>query len=75
MQHNSLDLRCGIVYQILSKTILFLLFIFVVTFGLDIIWFSWFNDESSVLNLLSRRDNSQSLRCSTSIQVAIALRE
>ena len=47
----------------------------VVTFGLDIIWFSWFNDESSVLNLLSRRDNSQSLRCSSSIQVAIALRE
>lgn len=75
MKHNSLDLRCGIVYQILSKTILFLLLIFVVTFGLDIIWFSWFNDESSVLNLLSRRDNSQSLRCSTSIQVAIALRE
>ena len=75
MQHNSLDLRGGIVYQLLSKTILFLLFIFVVTFGLDIIWFSWFNDESSVLNLLSRRDNSQSLRCSTSIQVAIALRE
>ena len=75
MPHNSLDLRCGIVYQILSKIILFLLFIFVVTFGLDIIWFSWFNDESSVLNLLSRRDNSQSLPCSTSIQVAIALRE
>ena len=75
MKHNSLDLRCGIVYQILSKTILFLLLIFVVTFGLDIIWFSWFNDESSVLNLLSRRYNSQPLRCSTSIQVAIALRE